>query len=222
MGFKGELYHSLLFWWSTNPAQVAFYFAFIQTYLVFLSFPAITGVIAWMYLDKYSLTYAIATCVWCTVFLEYWKIQEVDLSIRWNVQGIGKVKVNRPQFKYEKIVIDETGQQKHYFPKWKQVTRQLLQIPFILFSAVALGTIIILVFAIEVLISEGYDGPYKNLMVSCHRRSTPGLGSHIARNTSPPACWPLRCRTSAAVLRRLPPFSQSTRTTAPPITTRCP
>ncbi|KAH0427258.1 hypothetical protein CcaCcLH18_09815 [Colletotrichum camelliae] len=145
-------------------SKVAFYFAFIQTYLVFLSFPAITGVIAWMYLDKYSLTYAIATCVWCTVFLEYWKIQEVDLGIRWNVQGIGKVKVNRPQFKYDKIIIDETGQQKHYFPKWKQVTRQLLQIPFILFSAVALGTIIILVFAIEVLISEGYDGPYKNLM----------------------------------------------------------
>lgn len=119
-----------------------------------------------MYFSKYSLTYAIATCVWCTIFLEYWKIQEVDLSIRWNVQGIGKVKVNRPQFKYDKIIKDEAGQEKHYFPKWKTVSRQLLQIPFVLLSALALGAIIVLVFAIEVLISEGYDGPYKNLIVS--------------------------------------------------------
>ncbi|GJC94848.1 plasma membrane channel protein [Colletotrichum higginsianum] len=147
--------------WGT---KVAFYFAFIQTYLLFLTFPAITGVIAWMYLSKYSLFYAISTCVWCTVFLEYWKIQEVDLSIRWNVQGIGKVKVNRPQFKYDRIVKDEAGREKHYFPKWKQITRQLLQIPFVLISALALGAIIVLVFAIEVLISEGYDGPYKNVI----------------------------------------------------------
>ncbi|KAK1976069.1 calcium-activated chloride channel-domain-containing protein [Colletotrichum cereale] len=144
--------------------KVAFYFAFIQTYLLFLAFPAITGVIAWMYLSKYSLFYAISTCVWCTVFLEYWKIQEVDLSIRWRVQGVGKVKVNRPQFRYDKIIKDATGRETHYFPKWKQVTRQLLQIPFVLISAAILGAIILLVFAIEVLISEGYDGPQKNLI----------------------------------------------------------
>jgi len=144
--------------------KVAFYFAFIQTYLLFLTFPAITGVIAWIYLSKYSLTYAIATCVWCTIFLEYWKIQEVDLSIRWNVQGVGKVKVNRPQFKYEKVIKDDTGREIHYFPKWKQISRQLLQIPFVMISAAVLGAIIVLVFAIEVLISEGYDGPHKNLM----------------------------------------------------------
>ncbi|KAJ0162184.1 Uncharacterized protein CTA2_4965 [Colletotrichum tanaceti] len=136
--------------WGT---KVAFYFAFIQTYLLFLTFPAVTGVFAWMYLSKYSLFYAISTCVWCTVFLEYW-----------NVQGIGKVKVNRPQFKYDRVVKDEAGREKHYFPKWKQITRQLLQIPFVLVSALALGAIIVLVFAIEVLISEGYDGPYKNVV----------------------------------------------------------
>ncbi|KAK1995611.1 DUF590-domain-containing protein, partial [Colletotrichum falcatum] len=144
--------------------KVAFYFAFIQTYTLFLTFPAITGVIAWVYLSKYSLSYAIATCVWCTIFLEYWKIQEVDLSIRWNVQGVGKVKVNRPQFKYEKIIKDVTGREMHYFPKWKQASRQLLQIPFVLVSAAVLGAIIVLVFAIEVLISVGYDGPNKNLI----------------------------------------------------------
>ncbi|UPL03994.1 hypothetical protein LCI18_014928 [Fusarium solani-melongenae] len=142
-------------------SKVAFYFAFIQTYLLFLTFPAITGVIAWLWLPRYSLAYGILTSIWCTVFLEYWKIQEVDLSLRWNVKGIQGVKVNRPQFKYDSVFVDGGGRKHYYFPRWKKVTRQLLQIPFLLFAFFALGVIIIAVFGIEVLISETYAGPYK-------------------------------------------------------------
>ncbi|KND86309.1 Uncharacterized protein TOPH_09067 [Tolypocladium ophioglossoides CBS 100239] len=140
--------------------QIAFYFAFIQTYLMFLTFPAITGVITWLFLPKYSLAYAILTSVWCTVFLEYWKLREVDLSIRWNVRGVSKTEVNRPEFKYERLIVDETGRTMHYFTKSKQIARQLLQIPFIIVAAAALGAIICCVFAVEVLISEAFEGPY--------------------------------------------------------------
>ncbi|ATY58483.1 Anoctamin TMEM 16 [Cordyceps militaris] len=142
-------------------SKVAFYFAFIQHYLAFLTFPAVTGVMAWLWLPKYSLAYAVVTSVWCTVFLEYWKLQEVDLSIRWDVRGIRKTKVNRPEFKFEKVIVDDNGQEIHYFPKWKQITRQLLQVPFIAVATVALGAIICAVFAVEVLISETYTGPHQ-------------------------------------------------------------
>lgn len=144
-----------------HGSKVAFYFAFIQTYLMFMIFPAITGLIAWQFHSKYSLAYAILTSVWCTVFLEYWKIKEVDLSIRWTVRGVNKVKVNRPSFKYENIIADENGRIKHYFPKWKQISRQLLQVPFILLSALALGLMICSVFVVEVLICETYEGPHR-------------------------------------------------------------
>ncbi|KAG6034588.1 hypothetical protein E4U40_003656 [Claviceps sp. LM458 group G5] len=144
--------------------KVAFYFAFLQTYLMFMTFPAITGLIAWQFLSKYSLSYAILTSVWCTVFVEYWKIQEVDLSIRWQVRGVNKVKVNRPSFKYEKIIVDENGRTKHYFPKWKQISRQLLQIPFILLATLALGLIICSFFVVEVLICETYEGPHQFIL----------------------------------------------------------
>lgn len=140
---------------------MAFYFAFLQTYFIFLFFPAAAGVVAWLALPKYSLAYAITTCVWCTVFLEYWKIREVDLSIRWKVRNITQVKTNRPQFTWERIVTDSAGRKHYYFPKWKQVARQLLQFPFFLVAIAALGVLIIFVFAIEVLISEAYEGPYK-------------------------------------------------------------
>ncbi|KAF7557109.1 hypothetical protein G7Z17_g860 [Cylindrodendrum hubeiense] len=142
-------------------SKVAFYFAFIQTYLLFLSIPATTGVIAWLWLPRYSLAYGILTSVWCAVFLEYWKITEVDLSLRWGVNNIQQVKVTRPQFKYDKSYVDKSGRTHYYFPKWKQISRQLLQIPFLLFAMIALGTAIVSVFAIEILISETYAGPYK-------------------------------------------------------------
>ncbi|KAL2192818.1 calcium-activated chloride channel-domain-containing protein [Corynascus similis CBS 632.67] len=144
--------------------KVAFYYAFIQDYVVFLTFPAVTGLLAWRFLAAYSLTYAIVTTVWCTVFLEYWKIRQLDLSIRWDVQGVGVVKVTRPQYRWKKIIVDSTGRKEHYYPKWKHVLRQLLQVPFMAIATLVLGTVILGVFALETLISEAYNGPHKDVM----------------------------------------------------------
>ncbi|POS70649.1 hypothetical protein DHEL01_v210957 [Diaporthe helianthi] len=143
-------------------SKVAFYFAFMQSYAAFLFFPAITGFLAWMFLPKYSLTYAILVLFGCTIFLEYWKIRQIDLSIRWDVKGVGSLKVSRPTFRYEKVVVDAVGRTKHIYPKWKAVLRQLVQVPFFVAALLVLGSIITAVFAIEVLVSEAYDGPYQN------------------------------------------------------------
>ncbi|KAI6780350.1 uncharacterized protein J7T54_005452 [Emericellopsis cladophorae] len=147
-----------------HGSKVAFYFAFIQTYLVCLAFPAVTGVLTWYLGGRYSLTYAILTCVWCTVTLEYWKVREVDLSIRWRVRNVASVKVNRPQFRWERIVVDGAGEPRHHFPRHKQVLRHLLQIPFIALSAALLGALIVAVFALEILLSESYTGGYPGVV----------------------------------------------------------
>lgn len=89
------------------------------------------------------------------------------------------VKVNRSQFKYEREYKDSTGRTQYYFPRWKQAVRQLLQIPFVALSAMALGAMIVGVFALEILISEGYNGAYKSVIV---------------RNNGPPALSPLTIR----------------------------
>ncbi|KAF2023281.1 hypothetical protein EK21DRAFT_105400 [Setomelanomma holmii] len=129
-------------------AKVAFYFAFLQTYFRSLAFPCVAGIFAWAFLPKYSLLFALVIGVWCTVFLEYWKTKETDLAIRWNVRGVGDLKLNRPQFRFDKEIIDSAGRTRHYFPRWKRVT-------------LLLGLLITLVFLIETFISEAYDGPYK-------------------------------------------------------------
>jgi anoctamin-10 len=137
----------------------------MQAYLLFLSFPAITGVLAWAFLPKYSLVYAIITLVGCTTFLEYWRILQADLSIRWNVKGVGSRKTTRPTYRYDKVLTDESGRSRHYYPKWKSFARQTLQIPFFGVCLVVLGVIITMVFAIEVLVSEAYQGPYQWYLV---------------------------------------------------------
>lgn len=147
-------------------SKVAFYFAFVQDYFLALVFPCVAGVLSWAFLPKYSLVFAVIICVWCTVFLEYWKIREVDLSIRWNVRGVGKLKVNRPQYRYEKEIVDSAGRVQHYFPKWKRIVRQLAVVPFLAISTVFLTIVIGTVFALETFIVEGYDGPYDYYLVS--------------------------------------------------------
>jgi anoctamin-10 len=149
--------------WGT---KIAFYFAFIQTYFRSLAFPCAAGIFAWAFLPKYSLFFAVVIGVWCTVFLEYWKIKQTDLAIRWNVRGVGDLKVNRPQFRYEKELIDSAGRVRHHFPRWKRILRQSLVLPFVLVSTLFLGALITLVLAIETFISEAYEGAYKIYLVS--------------------------------------------------------
>ncbi|KJZ79533.1 hypothetical protein HIM_01002 [Hirsutella minnesotensis 3608] len=145
-------------------AKTAFYFAFTQTYILFLFFPAISGLFARAFLASYSQFYTLVIGLWCIVFIEYWKLKQMDLSMRWNVKGVGSLTADRPQFQYEKVVVDNVGRTRHYCPKWKQISRRLVQVPFVLVAALSLGVLIAIVFAIEILISEAYDGQYKNYL----------------------------------------------------------
>ncbi|KAH8657984.1 calcium-activated chloride channel-domain-containing protein [Xylariales sp. PMI_506] len=144
--------------------KVGFYFAFMQTYLLFLCFPATIGVYAWFFLPKYSPWYALVMLVGCTTFVEYWRLQQTDLSIRWSVRGVRHAKVNRAQFQYEKITKDAAGRDVHHFPKWKSICRQLLEVPFFLGALLSLGLVITIVFFVEILIMEIYEGAYKQIL----------------------------------------------------------
>ncbi|BCR90548.1 anoctamin family protein [Aspergillus chevalieri] len=146
--------------------SVALYFAFLQSYFRFLVFPALFGFSCWLLLGSFSIIYTVINSLWCIVFIEYWKRQEVDLSCRWQTKGVSVVRTKRREFMAEKEVRDEgTGEVRGVFPAQKRMCRQLLQIPFALLSAVALGVIIATCFAIEIFISEVYNGPLKTYLV---------------------------------------------------------
>lgn len=149
-----------------NGVQVGFYFAFLQSYFRFLVFPALFGFSCWLLLGSFSIIYTVVNSLWCIVFVEYWKRQEVDLSCRWQSKGVSVVRTARRQFVPEKEVRDEgTGEVHGVFPAQKRMYRQLLQVPFAFLAAVALGVIIATCFAIEIFISEVYSGPLKTYLI---------------------------------------------------------
>ncbi|KAL3427048.1 plasma membrane channel protein, partial [Phlyctema vagabunda] len=142
------------------------YFAFLQSYFVFLVFPAIFGALSWFFLAHFSPLYAVVNCLWSVVFVEYWKRQEVDLAVTWAVRGVSAVKAKNIDFKANRMVRDPvTGEFVPTFSMTQRLLRQLLQIPFALLAAVLLGALIALCFAIEVFIEDVYDGPLKGILV---------------------------------------------------------
>ena len=146
--------------------KIAFYFSFTQSYFAFLMFPAAFGFSAWVLLGRFSPIYAVVNGLWCVIFVEYWKHQENDLSIRWGVKGVSAMSQKREEFVAEKTIKDPvTGETVEFFPATTRLSRQLLQVPFALLVTIALGTLIASCFAIEIFLSEVYDGPMKSVLV---------------------------------------------------------
>lgn len=146
--------------------KVAFYFAFLQSYFSFLFFPAAFGFGAWLILGQFSWFYAFVNCLWCVVFFEYWKKKEVDLAVQWGVRGVSRIQHPRTQFQFDRETRDPvTGEVIKVYSPLKRLRHQLLQLPFAVACLLLLGSLIISCFAIEIFISEVYNGPFKQYLV---------------------------------------------------------
>ena len=129
-------------------------------------FPAVFGFSCWVLLGYFSPIFAIVNVLWCVGFVEYWKQQELDLALRWGVRNVTTILEKRHGFQAEFQETDSvTGETIHVFPAHKRLMRQLLQIPFALLAIGVLGSLIATCFAIEVFISEIYNGPFKDVLV---------------------------------------------------------
>lgn len=127
---------------------------------------AAVGAGAFFLLPQYSTFFAVANCLWSVIFVEYWKRQEVDLAVTWNVRNVSLLQHKRARFQPEGETQDPvTGEVVKVFPAWKRLLRQALQIPFALGASVILSAIYAVVFSIEIMITEVYNGPFKSILV---------------------------------------------------------
>ncbi|KAI1498720.1 calcium-activated chloride channel-domain-containing protein [Biscogniauxia marginata] len=146
--------------------SVAFYFAFLQSYFTFLVFPAVFGFGAWLILGRYSWFFAAVNSLWTVVFFEWWKKKEVDLAVQWGVRGVSRIQHPRNQFKWDYEAADPvTGEPIKIYSPVKRLKTQLLQVPFALVCFLILGALYIFCFAIEIFLSEVYNGPFKTYLV---------------------------------------------------------
>ena len=104
--------------------------------------------------------------MWSVIFVEYWKRQELELSVRWGVKNVSSIESTRREFKPDKVHKDPlTGEDMAHFSIKTRLQRQILQVPLAIGSIIALGLVICTCYAIEIFISEVYSGPFKSVLV---------------------------------------------------------
>ncbi|KAI8066428.1 calcium-activated chloride channel-domain-containing protein [Gongronella butleri] len=150
----------------TFGEKIAFYFAFLQSYLVWLAVPCVLGVL--MHLtSKGSLVtwYAIGILAWGVAFTESWKRRQVDLAVQWQVRHCSKTERRRAAFKGDRTVRDQvTGEEMPFVPAWKIITRRGLSLPGVAIGALLLLFIVTFVFVLQLFLHEYYIGPFKAIL----------------------------------------------------------
>jgi anoctamin-10 len=133
--------------------SIALYFAFLSSYTSFLVVPAILGLSAHFFLPPYSPVYSISLSIWSIAFVEWWRIHERILSLRFGTRGSFRVEKDRIQ----------------YTPGmswWLGELRVLASIPVIILFAGVLSAILTVAFVFEAFVTELYQGPGKQIIVS--------------------------------------------------------
>ncbi|KAF9529637.1 calcium-activated chloride channel-domain-containing protein [Crepidotus variabilis] len=130
---------------------LAYYFAFLASYTRFLAVPAALGAGAHFLLPAYSPIYSVLLSIWSIVFVEWWRVQERILSLKFSTRG---------SFKVEKC----RAQHKPGMAWWSRELRVFASIPVIIFWAGLLTAILTGIFVFEAFITHLYEGPGKKFL----------------------------------------------------------
>ncbi|KAJ6471863.1 calcium-activated chloride channel-domain-containing protein [Mycena sanguinolenta] len=126
--------------------SVAMYFSFLHSYTKALVFPAALGVLSFFFGSPYSPIYSILIVLWSVVFVEWWRVRERRLSLRFGTRGSFRVEKQRARY------IDG-------FPWWKHELRMIASLPVILLFAGILVSILTGIFVFEAFVTQLYTGP---------------------------------------------------------------
>ncbi|KAI0689511.1 DUF590-domain-containing protein [Cytidiella melzeri] len=124
---------------------VALYFDFLSSYTKFLIFISIVGVGFYFFGIPYSSVYSCVLLVWSVTFVEWWRIKQRVLSVRWGTRGSFRVEKRRAQ--YQPI------------SWWRRDLRMLASMPVILFFAAVLISLLTGIFILEAFVTQLYKGP---------------------------------------------------------------
>ncbi|KAH0582492.1 hypothetical protein H2248_010436 [Termitomyces sp. 'cryptogamus'] len=126
--------------------SVALYFAFLSSYTKALVFPAALGFVFYFFGIPYSPLYSSLVCIWSVVFVEWWRIRERILSIRFGTEGSFRVEKRRADYK--------PG-----FSWWKRDSRIFASIPLLLLFSGILFAMLTGIFVFEAFVTQLYTGP---------------------------------------------------------------
>jgi hypothetical protein len=103
--------------------KMGLYFAFMSHYTIWLSLPALIGVIFQIIVfstNNFSHPvlpfFSVIISVWSVLMLEAWKRNEKTISLKWGTAGFEDEEQDRPQFKGQTITSFINGGKLHFFP----------------------------------------------------------------------------------------------------------
>ena len=120
------------------------YFHFLATYAKALTVISALGGGFWLFGASYPPHYSIALILWATTFVEYWKIVERKIPVRWGIYGAFQVEKLRHDY-------DSGSPLQRDFHR---AARVAASIPVILGFVAVLAGILTMLFAIEAFITS--------------------------------------------------------------------
>ncbi|KIJ37486.1 hypothetical protein M422DRAFT_33795 [Sphaerobolus stellatus SS14] len=137
---------------------IAMYFGFLSAYTQSLVIPSALGIIFWFTGRAYSPVYSFLLSLWSLCWVEWWRIQEKALSVRWGTLGSFRTEKRRAQFRGEQGKSNEEPVEQA-FPWWKREARVLASVPIILAFSVVLAALLTAIFVFEAFVTQLYRGP---------------------------------------------------------------
>ncbi|KAJ2657065.1 hypothetical protein IWW48_004716 [Coemansia sp. RSA 1200] len=147
----------------TFGEETAMYFAFLQSYFLWLALPAAAGLAWWLVGGNFSWRFGVLLVLWSVLFTETWARRESDIATYWGVRGAERAaSLRRPDFRPDRHVADATtGEMVPVFSNGKRWLRRLLGVPVVLVLALVLALFVSLIFALQTFLDEYYDGPFQ-------------------------------------------------------------
>ncbi|KAG7448058.1 DUF590-domain-containing protein [Guyanagaster necrorhizus] len=125
---------------------VALYFSFLHSYTRALIIPAILGAAFYFFCSPYSPVYSSLLLLWSVTFVEWWRVQERIVSLRFGTRGSFRVEKRRAQYNSN-------------FSWWKRELRILASLPVVLLFAGVLVALLTAIFVFEAFVTQLYTGP---------------------------------------------------------------
>ncbi|KAJ2825848.1 hypothetical protein FBU31_003595, partial [Coemansia sp. 'formosensis'] len=146
--------------------EIAMYFAFLQSYFLWLAIPAAFGAVWWLLDWSFSWQFGVLLVLWSVLFTETWARRESDIATYWGVHGVQKASsLRRPNFRPDRHIMDPaTGEPIPFFSNGKRWLRRLLGVPVVLVLALLMALFVSFIFALQTFLSEYYDGPLPTLL----------------------------------------------------------
>lgn len=141
---------------------IALYFEFLKHYIGYLFLLSIMGTIAFIKSKQYSMSYTFVNLVGGILFILSWKRRERYLASTWGVQNSHKLVQHNAELAALNKNFEVKSTYKHLERKdGSRFIKQWAFVPVALAFVAILFTFQMLCFALEIFMSEIYDGPLK-------------------------------------------------------------